>query len=58
MRWSIDDGSELLTGVNDGGGEALGCSGAGNVLTAFVGLYAGLTGYRWTAADGDRKSVV
>lgn len=52
MRWTIADGSEALTVRADGGGEGLGCSGAGDVLTGFAGLHSGLTGYRWTPADG------
>src|SRR5262245_48001134 len=52
LRWTIDGSSELLTDADDGPAEGLGCSGAGIVVTAFAGLQAGLTGYRWTAADG------
>src|SRR5262245_13423523 len=49
MRWTLAGGSEALTDQDDGGGEGLGCSGAGNVITAFAGLQYGLTGYRWSA---------
>ncbi|MBI5863558.1 MAG: hypothetical protein HZB38_03415 [Planctomycetes bacterium] len=52
MRWTIANGSEALTGSDTGFAEGLGCSGAGRVVTAFGGLYAGQTGYRWTQATG------
>jgi hypothetical protein len=52
MRWTLAGGAEAMLGDSSGIGEAPSCSGGGEVVTFFGGLYAGLTGYIWSDASG------